>query len=275
MHAHSIRTAAWLLAGLLLSGGAGGSRAEQAGSEARAADTGPGATNAGQQAKAPRDQRLDAILTSIEAAKAERAEIAKRLKAAPADVDAKELEADVERLNRRLDELRTSLEELATGGLSIASLEKGVELKPLDWKQEVQDVVRPLLHEIKRMTERPRMIERLRSEQAVYADRLETANAALARLEESLAQADSAPLKKTLTELKADWTSRREDINSRLHLIEGQLERLLAPDAISGGGVLGTIREFFAGRGLNALLALAGFAATYFLLAAAGGVITR
>lgn len=269
MRHRPIRPAArCLLAGLLLIASPGALWAETAATpESLAAEQPP--------AKVTRDQRLDAILKSIEAAKAERAEIAKRLKVAPADVDAKELEADVERLNRRLDELRTSLEELATGGLSIASLEKGVELKPLDWKQEVEDVVRPLLHEIKRMTERPRMIERLRSEQAVYADRLETANAALARLEESIAQADSAPLKKTLTELKADWTSRREDISSRLHLIEGQLERLLAPDAISGGGVLGAVREFLAGRGLNALLALAGFAATYFLLAAAGGVITR
>jgi len=275
MHALSIRTIPWLLAGLLAIGAAGVARAQPAGDQAPPADRGSGATGASPSAKAPRDQRLDAILKSIEVAKAERAEIVKRLKAAPADVEAKELGADVERLNRRLDELRTSLEESATGGLSIAGLETGVELKPLDWKQEVEDVVRPLLHEIKRMTERPRMIERLRSEQAVYEDRLETANVALARLEESLAQADSATLKKTLTELKADWTSRREDISSRLHLIEGQLERLLAPEGGAGDGVLAAIREFFAGRGLNALLALAGFAATYLALAAAGGAVTR
>jgi hypothetical protein len=275
MHTSSIRTIACLLVCLLLSPGRGAAAAEPVGARGSQPVAESGETAPNQPAKAPGTQRLDTILQSIEAAKAERAETVKRLKAAPADIEAKELEADVARLTRRLEELRISLEESATGGLSIAGLEEGVELQPLDWKQEVEDVVRPLLHEIKRMTERPRMIERLRSEQAIYQDRLETANVALTRLAASLAQADSATLKTALTELKADWTSRREDVNSRLHLIEGQLERLLAPDAGAGDGVLAAIREFFAGRGLNALLALAGFAGTYVAFAAAGGAITR
>jgi hypothetical protein len=270
MHTPSIRTvASCLVACLLLSPVLGAEPAEPV--VARGAQPVAESREAGpnQPAEASSTQRLDTILQSIEAAKAERAEIVKRLRAAPADVEAKELEADVARLTGRLDELRTSLEESATGGLSIAGLEKGLELQPLDWKQEVEDVVRPLLHEI------TRMIERLRSEQAVYQDRLETANAALAGLDASLAQADSATLKTALTELKADWTSRREDVSSRLHLIEGQLERLLAPDPGAGDDVLAAIREFFAGRGLNALLALAGFAGTYLAFAAAGGAITR
>ena len=58
--------------------------------------------------------------------------------------------------------------------------------------------------------------------------------------------------------------------------MNGQLERLLAPVESDGGRefVVG-LREFFSGRGLSALLAVAGFVVTYFSLASVAGLIGR
>lgn len=231
---------------------------------------------AGQYPREPtREARLSTILQSIKAAEAERADIKKRLKTAATEADKKELEEDVKRLTQRLEELNTSFEELVTGGTSIAALENEIEQKPVDWKQEFEDIVRPLLQEVKRMTERPRTIERLRSEQTVYEDRLETADRALARIDETMGQTDSAAVKKLLEGLQEDWKSHRADAASRLQLVRGQLERLLAPEDNDGHGFVAALREFFSGRGLSALLAVAGFAVTYLLLVSAGALIGR
>jgi hypothetical protein len=222
-----------------------------------------------------REERLDAILESIKAAENERANIKKRLQKASADVEKKSLQEDLTRLNKRIEELRTSFEELATGGSSISALEKEVEQKPVDWKREFEDIVRPLLQEVKEMTERPRTIERLRSEQIVYKDRLEAADKAIAKIDETLAQTDSAPVKKVLTELKKDWKSHRADAESRLQLIEGQLKRLLSPDEDDGRSLMAAVHDFVSGRGLSMLLALGGFAATYLLLAVAAKLASK
>jgi hypothetical protein len=72
------------------------------------------------------------ILKSIKAAESERSGLQKRLKAAATDTEKKEAQDEVERITQRLAELNTSFEELATGGMSVAALEKETEQKPAD-----------------------------------------------------------------------------------------------------------------------------------------------
>jgi hypothetical protein len=90
-----------------------------------------------------------------------------------------------------------------------------------------------------------------------------------------MGQTDSAAVTKLLEGLREDWKSHRADAASRLQLVTGQLERLLAPDESDGRGFVAALREFFSGRGLSALLAVAGFAVTYLLLVSAGALIGR
>ena len=83
---------------------------ENSGTELTGTGTESLATSGKQPLKPTGEERLVTILQSVEAAEAERADIIKRLKAAPTEVEKKELEEDVERLTRRLEELNTSLE---------------------------------------------------------------------------------------------------------------------------------------------------------------------
>jgi hypothetical protein len=209
------------------------------------------------------EERLLIILAAVKAAESEQVDLAKRLRAAPAGPQAKELAADLERVADRLQQLRTSFEELATGGATVAKLEGRAEERPFDWKEEIEDVVRPLLEEVKRMTERPRTIERLRSEKAIYTDRLELADRAIRRLSGVIEATDSPTVREVLQELLKDWQSHRADADSRLQLAQTQLQHLLTPEEESGGGLTDALREFFSGRGLNMALALAAFGLSY------------
>jgi hypothetical protein len=89
---------------------------------------------------------------------------------------------------------------------------------------------------------RPRTIDRLRSKRTVYEDRGAAADKAIARIDATLAQTDSASGKKVLTELKEDWKSHRADATSRLQLVKGQLERLLAPGQDDGWSLIVALR---------------------------------
>jgi len=247
------------------------------GPEPRAAGTPTEGVAAGANEPAPpsRQNRLKEILESIRVAESERDQLRKRLKAATAEAEVKELEADVKRVTQRLEELDTAFEETATGGATVATLGQQVQPKAIDWKQEVEDIIRPLLEEIKRMTERPRTIERLRSEQALYEDRLETADRAIGRIQQALDQTDSTAVNKFLTRLLKEWQSHRADAESGLQRVDGQLQRLLAPTEDEAPRVVAAVQEFFAGRGLSLLLAAAGFILTYAALAALGRLAGR
>ncbi len=243
---------------------------------ARPATPGPGAAapvaveaangQATQPAAPTLEGRLLTILAAVEAAQSEHAELAKRLKAAPVGPEARELASDLERVAGRLQQLRTSFEELATGGATVAKLEGRAEERPFDWKREIEDVVRPLLEEVKRMTERPRQIERLRSEKALYTDRLELADRAIGRLSGVIEATDASAVRKVLQDLMKEWQSHRADADSRLQLAQTQLQHLLTPEEESSGRLADALREFFSGRGLNLALALAAFGLSYAVL---------
>lgn len=134
---------------------------------------------------------------------------------------------------------------------------------------------RPLLDELKRLTERPRTIERLRSEQTVYQNRIETTDAAITYIKETLTTIEDPVVKKALKATLEQWQNSQEDASSHLERIHAQLERLTTPSQESGQGFVVTLQEFVHGRGLNLALALAlgGFALTYLLLAGLGRLV--
>ncbi|MGF1644692.1 MAG: hypothetical protein ACFCUJ_13710 [Thiotrichales bacterium] len=208
-------------------------------------------------------ERLAAILASIKVAEAERAELARRIKSAGVGADVTALEEDLRRVGRRENDLRIAFEELATGGVTVGALDEAAQAKPFDWKAELEDVVRPLLEELKRMTERPRTIERLRSERESLSDRSERADRVIARITNAIEAAEKPEVKDALKGVLKSWQSHSADAQGSLQRAEAQLQRLLAPEDEVGGGFAEALREFFAGRGLNIALALTAFAATY------------
>jgi hypothetical protein len=218
------------------------------------------------------EDRLLGILASIEAAEAERTTVKSSLPEDASESEAAEVQDDLDRIERRLGELRASFAELATGGATVEEFEKPQEEQPFDWQAELEEVLRPLLEELKQLTERPRTIERLRSEREVYQERLAMADRAIAKLAKTQADADAESVQEVLKSLQQDWQSRRADAESRLQLIETQLDSLLAPEE-EGEGITETVRKFFAGRGLNILLAVGAFVLTYVLLAGVGRAV--
>lgn len=214
-------------------------------------------------------EQMGTLLDTIKTVEAERTALDRQLKRATDPNVAQQLQTQREPLDQRLRDLKSSFEELATGGLNSAALE--LKSAPaFNWQQEMEEVVRPLLDELKRLTERPRAMERLRSERTLYENRLEAINAALEQLEKIQAEITAPSVDKALKTLFDQWQDQRESAESRLQRINAQLERLATPDERQGKGLLATLEAFAQGRGLNLALALSGFALTWLALTGLG-----
>jgi predicted nucleic acid-binding Zn-ribbon protein len=228
------------------------------------------ATQAQPTVAAPsREEQLRTLLDTIQEVENDRADLNRQLKRTPAPAEAQQLNEQVAQITGRLKELQASFEEIATGGSSSTELQQKTEAA-FNWQQEIEDVIRPLLDELKRLTERPRTIERLRSERTLYENRLQTTDEAIAHIEHTLATVKEPSVKKALQTTLEQWQDHREEADSRLQRINAQLERLTAPNERSNQRLTLTLQEFASGRGLNLVLAIGGFILTYLLLSGFG-----
>ena len=221
------------------------------------------------------EEQLQILLDTIKEIEVERAALNRQLKRTADTGAAQQIKEQLEPLEQRLQDLKISFEELATGGLNTVALSQKPEEAPFDWQQELEDVIRPLLEELKQLTERPRIMERLKSERTLYENRLQVAEAGIAELEKTQAQIKAPLVDKALKDLLGQWQDQRKVAESRLQRVNAQLERLTAPSEKRGKGLVATLQEVASGRGLNLALALGGFVLTYLVLAGLGRLVSE
>lgn len=219
------------------------------------------------------EEQLQTLLDTIKSVETDRAALDRQLKRTTDGQVAQQIKMQRESLQQRRRDLQISFEELASGGLSTFALDAPAAPE-FNWQREVAEVVRPLLDELKRLTERPRTMERLRSEQALYENRLQVANTAIARLEKTRQAVKVSKVDKAVKTLLEQWEDQRDGAASRLQRINAQLERLAAPDE-QQKGLVATLEQFAHGRGLNLALALGGFILTWLALTVLGRLVSR
>lgn len=219
------------------------------------------------------EEQLQTLLDTIKEVEAERTALNQQLKRTADAGTAQQIKEQLEPLEQRLQDLNISFEELATGGLNTATFSQKPEETSFDWQAELEDIVRPLLEELKQLTERPRIMERLKSERTLYENRLQVTESAIAKLEKTQAEIKVPTVDKALKALLEQWQDQRESAESRSQRINTQLERLAAPSEKHGKGLVATLQEVASGRGLNLALALGGFTLAYLVLAGLGRLI--
>ncbi len=222
------------------------------------------------------EESLHELLTTIKETENERIALSEQLKNTSDPADVKQIQEQLESLDQRLLDLKNSFEETVTGGQNLATLsEKSGEKTPFDWKKELKEIVRPLMDELKQLTERPRKMEQLKSEQMVQENHLQLADTAIAELEKTLSQSKHSSVKRALKELLNQWQEQRENAESRLQRINTQLQRLSAPGDELSEELITSLKKFASGRGLNLVLALGGFVLIYLVLIGLGRIISR
>ncbi|MCB1767002.1 MAG: hypothetical protein KDJ22_13240, partial [Candidatus Competibacteraceae bacterium] len=159
-----------------------------------------------QPAKNPsHEEQLRTLLDTIKQVESEDAQLSRELKRTKDPANAQQINQQIDLIEKRLQDLKISFGELATGGFSISALDRRAEEAQFNWQKELEAVVQPLLEELKRLTERPRIMERLKSEQALYKDQLQIIESAITELEKKQAEIKAPVVDKALKSLLGQW----------------------------------------------------------------------
>lgn len=162
--------------------------------------------------------------------------------------------ASLKNLNRDIARVATTFEVIALGNTDISLLNPTDEVDT-DWRQDLIDILDPLIESLKSVTERPRQLAELRETILLTQSKLDVAEAAIQELQtipvESLD--DTATVR--IGNLVAKWTGEAGQLQQELLVSNSQLERLTADQKSFFEGVWPATREFLLGRGLTLIVA--------------------
>ena len=212
------------------------------------------------------DQLVD-IRKAIVIAKQDLVKINKKLAAAKEETDKKTLTGKKEAIIERLQKFTHNFEEMATGGVKIVDYTAEKVQKPFNWQDELLEIFKPMMAELKALTERPRAIEALRTEKEYLESEIPVADNALTNINKIKNKLDDEVTLAELLAVETEWQHRKDNLKRQLKLVSFQLEEKLNPPDIEGKSIGDKIYEFAVGRGLTIVLALIAFIGTFVFLA--------
>jgi hypothetical protein len=168
-------------------------------------------------------------------------------------VDA-DLEIEFKSRNDKLKKLRTNLDEIASG-VDLSSYEQLNSEKTVDWSKEVQELLNPLLNEIKRLTNRPRELDRLYRRIAALKTSVHKSEDAIKNLKKLHEIKTSKELATEIENLLTSWTERKNESIAEISVSEQRLGQLQAESTSISSSLKQIPHLFFRSRVRNLIVA--------------------
>jgi hypothetical protein len=188
----------------------------------------------------------------------------KELRTADTEEQKTKIVNEMNEFTARLEALGRDFEGIATG-IELESFTARPR-KKFDWKEEIQDVLGPIIEELKKVTARPREIEKLRNEVTYYEKRLPMVENAIKHVKLLKEQATTKTLKNQLDALEKKWTEKEQEIVNQVAIAQYHLDERLKEKKPVVESVQHVVRVFFKSRGKNLVLALLAFVVIFLLL---------
>ena len=201
-------------------------------------------------------QRLEAIQESLASKQDQLEALRSQLKAASDSPVKAELEQQIAQLDADIKDLNRSFIQIALGGIDMNVFEDSAAEQPFDWRKELTQIVRPVLDALKELTEKPRRIDRLKTEIAETQDQLQAIHKARTALELLSGQPLPDAIQEKVKALAAVWEQREKDTLQELEVNRFQLASLLGENTNWLQTAKDAVTDFLRGRGLTLLLAL-------------------
>ncbi|MBN8548298.1 MAG: mechanosensitive ion channel [Deltaproteobacteria bacterium] len=202
-----------------------------------------------------RESSLIGILRSIEKLDRELKAKQEEIRSPSGEGRRQEITEQIQSLVTRLDQLNRNFNEIASG-IDPEVLASKTDEVNVDWSKDLREILSPLLNEVRRLTRRPRELDRLRTsieESETQIGLIDQAHRALQ------AQIDSAPderLKSHLERSLQEFESHRQALQTQLEISRQKLDKKLAEQQSLSESVHNIFQLFFRSRGLNLVLAI-------------------
>jgi predicted nucleic acid-binding Zn-ribbon protein len=224
------------------------------------------AKSSSDSAKSSMIETLNNLIDTIESVNKKKQEKRAALQDETGEEQKALLTEEMSTLEKRLDGLKENFEKIVT----IIDL-KGNEAKleeKFQWKEEILDLLAPLVKQVKKATARPRRIERLRSEVDFYQTRIQSVRKELAYLETLIEDVEAAypRLREKLGSLQMSWIEREKQLSNLLTVARHELNVLLSQKQSIFTTTQEAFKLFFRSRGKNLFLSFAAFISVFVLL---------
>ncbi|MGH1487187.1 MAG: hypothetical protein ACRBCI_13320 [Cellvibrionaceae bacterium] len=184
------------------------------------------AADAGEEDEVPIfEQRLSALQGTLKAKEKEKRSLEGRLKSEKDAVTQEQLQQELTAANDIIVGVREEIVKLSTGGVELYS-EPPVVDEEFDWQKDLELIFEPLLDQLREISERPRLIEKLEADIDYWNKRKEQLAQAANNLESNLAVLKDSSLKRQLKELLDTANSRSNTAKQKLSLLENELASL-------------------------------------------------
>ncbi len=177
---------------------------------------------------------------------------------------------DVADLQARLVQAQRDFDAVATG-VNVAELERLPSTGKFDLGLEMNDLLEPLVHELKSVTEQPRVIEKLRGDLAYQIKRQALVEQAVKNMDAILKQtpkgkdaaSPEADLRKALQATVDKWRNTLSENKAGVEVTQYQLDKTLARRKSIWDIVTQAVQSFFLSRGRNMVLTCLTFALAF------------
>ena len=165
---------------------------------------------------------------------------------------------EIRELQAEINRLAFDFESIATG-IDLRTFEGGSQETELNLVEELTQFISPILTELRKATESPRELDRLRKLRETLQGQEEEARLAIANVDLSARQAPQGPLRDALLSSLETWRGRLGELENARTVAEFQLERHEESRESVYDNTRAALADFFRTRGLHILLALAAF----------------
>ncbi len=222
--------------------------------------------NAAQQDKASAQGKLSTLKDIIQSME----DLQKDLDAKKIQYKSAETEEKKTKITSQMNEIITTIDtrqrefETIALGTQIDALTPK-PFKKFDIKDEIQEIFRPFIEELKNITSRPREIEKLRKEIGYYEKQLPMVQQCIVNINKLTGEAVDPKLKKRLLNIEKEWQEKEKDLSRQIASSKYQLEQ----KTDSKQSIIKTLQsvgnDFFKTRGINLLLAVLTFFGIFIL----------
>ncbi|MGB5644738.1 MAG: hypothetical protein WBO16_16845, partial [Gammaproteobacteria bacterium] len=166
-----------------------------------------------------------------------------------------ETEQKIERIKKEITSLQASFEHIVLGGIDRSVFADQSDQR-IDWKEELEQISRPLVSTLKEITDKPRQIDALRRDLDHQRGQLREIDKALDSLRLIKEQTMPPLVTETIDRLLTDWQERRVDTQRTLDITQIKLANLKMESTKWQTSVWEAVTEFLLGRGLTLMLAV-------------------
>ena len=166
-----------------------------------------------------------------------------------------QIEDDLRIKSDKLRKLKLNLDEIASG-VDIDSYEELQSDKAIDWVNEIQDLLSPVLNEIKRLTNRPRELDKLHRKISALNTSVQKCNLAIKNINTLIDKDKNLALTSDLNELVNTWTERRNSVVAEISVSQQRLNQLEAESSSIKNSLKQIPELFFRSRARNLVFAI-------------------